>query len=324
MFAGTWLRGGFNLGVDFQPGVSVTVQIAADKAKADIEQVRKALAGQESLQVQVSGDPAVQQFILRVRQFKEATNYAAEISRELNTKLDAAFGAGATTILGSNSVGPRFSQSLTQQAFLLVSIALVLISIYIVIRFRLGYAIGAMVATIHDTVFMIAFIGVTQMEITSATIAAILTIIGYSLNDTIVVFDRIRENEKTMAEHKLSYIIDRSVTDTLSRTIMTSFTTLIAVVAIAIFTTGEIKDFAMALIVGIVVGTYSSIFIASPVLLEWRAGESRRRRGRAAIGSVAGAEKLSSDEETPNDPTEVDADAIADQLRKQRQDRKKF
>lgn len=331
MFAVTFIpglrsaTGGFNLGVDFQPGVSINVAIDPAKAKANIETVRAALSGMEGLQVQTSGELSMQHFIVRVRQHSESVNYAAVVETDLSARLDKAFGAGAITLLGTTSVGPKFSQTLTQQAIWLVALALVFIAIYVTIRFRVGYAAGAMVATIHDTIFIIAFIGVTQMEVTSATIAAILTIIGYSLNDTIVVFDRIRENEKTMADHKLGEIIDDSIGQTLSRTIMTSLTTLLAVVAIAVFTTGEIKDFAIALVVGILVGTYSSIFMAAPVLLEWRAAESRRKKksDKTAV-AVGGVVQVGSDEEVVDDPSEVDADAIAEEIRRQRSDRKKF
>ncbi len=331
MFAITFIpglrssTGGFNLGVDFQPGVSITVAVDPAKVKTNIEAVRTALSGMEGLQVQTSGDLAMQHFIVRVRQHSEAVNYATVVETDLSARMDKAFGAGTITLLGTTSVGPKFSQTLTQQAIWLVALALIFIAIYVTIRFRVGYAAGAMVATIHDTIFIIAFIGVSQMEVTSATIAAILTIIGYSLNDTIVVFDRIRENEKTMADHKLGEIIDDSITQTLSRTIMTSLTTLLAVIAIAVFTTGEIQDFAVALVVGIVVGTYSSIFMAAPVLLEWRAAESRRKKKSDKSAMVAaGAVQVGSDEEMVDDPSEVDADAIAEEIRRQRSDRKKF
>ena len=142
-------------------------------------------------------------------------------------------------------------------------------------------------ALFHDVLIMLGFIGTFQLEVNTTTIAAVLTIIGYSLNDTIVVFDRIRENTGLLKGEKFSRIIDISITQSLSRTIITSLTTLIAVLALYFFGTGPIKDFALNLIVGIIAGTYSSIFIASPILLGWiNAGKKRELKKTGAIDKI--------------------------------------
>ena len=203
------------------------------------------------------------------------------------------------------------------------------LGLFIWIRFRLGFATAAVISTVHNVLFMVGFIGMIRMEVTSATEAAVLTIVGYCLNDTIVVFDRIRENEKVMADHKIAFIYDSSITQTLSRTIVTAFTVLLAVSAIYFFTLGEIKDFAAIMLVGVVVGTYSSIFIASPVLLDWRTRETRRKKIRdARIGGKPMdivRDNVDSDDATISSGSgEVDADALAEELRRTRTEKKKF
>jgi preprotein translocase subunit SecF len=323
MYALIVAQGGFNLGIDFKPGLSFTLQI--DPAKhAGIEDVRKAVAGLKDAQLQATGDEAASQFVLRIRSDAQNQNFRAAKAAEVTKALDGRFGVGATKILANNVVGAKFSQTLTQQTILLVSLALLLILFYIWIRFRLGYAMGAVVSTLQVALLMLGFIGITQMEFTSTTIAALLTIIGYCLNDTVVVFDRIRENEKTMAEKPLAFIIDTSIWQTLSRTIVTSFTVFIAVLSIAIFTSGEIKNFAIAFIVGVVVGTYSSIFIAAPILLQWRAGEVRRRLRRDAAGKGLVAGQIATDQATVSTTIEVDADAVAEEIRRTKKDKKKY
>lgn len=328
MFVITFVvHGGFNLGIDFQPGVSV--QAVVKGADTAIDKVRAALVEYDSAQVQSFTSDDGAGYVIRVRNIENKDGFDKLVESQIRADLAKVFGAGNVQVgsgdgLSTNSIGARFAQSLTQQTFLLVGLALILILIYVWFRFKLAFGVAAIVATIHDTLFMIAFIGATSMEITSATIAAVLTIIGYSLNDTIVVFDRIRENEKIMAEHKLSHIYDSSISTTLSRTICTSLTTLLAIISIAIFTQGEVQDFAEALIVGIVVGTYSSIFIAAPVLLDWKTTANRRKAKLEASGVVVKADGQEYDGETPVNTTEVDADAVAEEIRKTRADKKKF
>ena len=157
---------------------------------------------------------------------------------------------------------------------------------------------------------MLVFIGAFQVEVSTATIAAILTIIGYSLNDTIVVFDRVRENEKIMRESGFETIINSSITQSLSRTLITSLTTLLAVVAIYVFATGTVQLFALNLVVGVIVGTYSSVFIASPVLLGWRRA-ARRRQARTDAdrhGTPVTARKLEEAQEAaPSQAVQISA-----------------
>jgi preprotein translocase subunit SecF len=159
--------------------------------------------------------------------------------------------------------------------------------VYIWFRFRLGFAVSAITALAHDVLIMLGFIGTLGLEVSTTTIAAVLTIIGYSLNDTIVVFDRIRENQGFLKGDRFDNIVNTSITQSLSRTIITSLTTLMAVAALYVFGTGAIKDFALNLIVGILVGTYSSIFIASPVLLGWTNAAQKRKAKKSGVSIEA-------------------------------------
>ncbi len=240
-----------------------------------IDEIRDVLGETGSPQIQVVGSDDNQEFLIRLQDdgTKDFSNVYSDKVLEL---LEKAYGTGAVIVKQSDYVGPRFSADLGNQVFLLVALALALILIYIWFRFELAFAVSAIIALAHDVLIMLGFIGLTQMEVVTATVAAVLTIVGYSLNDTIVVFDRIRENRNLMRDADLKTIVNTSITQSLSRTIITSLTTLLAVLAIYIFASGQIKDFALAMIVGVVVGTYSSIFIASPVLLGWI--NSRRSR----------------------------------------------
>ncbi len=218
--------------------------------------------------------------------------FSIEMADRVREIIETAYGAGNVELLQSDYVGPRFSADLAQQTFMLASLAILLILIYLWFRFRFNYALSAVIATMHDALFMVAFIGALQLEVSTATIAAVLTIVGYSLNDTIVIFDRIRENTTLMRESSYEDIVNASISQSMSRTIITSLTTLLAVLAIWLFASGQVQLFAANLIVGIVVGTYSTIFIASPMsLILFNAGEKRRRDrdtrayGHAAAGS---------------------------------------
>ena len=230
-----------------------------------IDEVRAALAGLDSPQIQTIGNQYKQEFMIRASDPEGTAK--EQIERDIYSMMETAFGKDTIVIEQSDYVGPRFSSDLASQSIFYVLLAFVLIAVYIWVRFKLAYAFSAIAALIHDVLIMVGFIGVFQLEVSTTTIAAVLTIIGYSLNDTIVVFDRIRENEGLMQDSGIVSIINTSITQSLSRTIITSLTTLIAVTALYIFGSGPIKDFALNLIVGIFVGTYSSIFVASPVFL---------------------------------------------------------
>lgn len=264
----------YPLALNEGPGV---VNISAEgETFVQINEIREALQSLGNPRVQVIGETAAQEFLIRLED--PTGNEKERLEKDIRALLEKRFGEGTVVVKQSEYVGPRFSQSLAEQSVSLTLLALVLILVYIWFRFKFGYAISAIIALTHDVLIMLGFIGATQLEVSTTTIAAVLTIIGYSLNDTIVIFDRIRENEGLLQGRDIEDIINTSITQSLSRTLITSLTTLLAVAALYVFGTGSIRDFALNLIVGIVVGTYSSIFIASPILLGWRRSREKKMR----------------------------------------------
>ena len=189
---------------------------------------------------------------------------------------------GAFSILGAESVGPAVGADLKRQASLAIGLSLIGMLVYIWIRFQLPYGIGAVVALFHDVTVTLTALAITHREINLPTIAALLTLVGYSVNDTVVIFDRVRENLRLRRGEKLEALMNASINQTLSRTIITSGTTLLVVLTLYIFGGDVINTFAFVLLVGIIVGTYSTIFIASPVAL-WvnRLLATRRERKRS-------------------------------------------
>jgi preprotein translocase subunit SecF len=251
---------GLNLGIDFKGGT--VVQIRTQEV-VPLDDVR------EALRTVGFGDAVIQQYgtpkDLLIRAPAGDENVGATIKGALLKK----FGNEQVEVERQEQVGPQVGADLRKQAVLAIVYALVMVVIYITIRFEFKYAIAAIIALIHDVSLTIGAFAVTGLEVDLTVVAAVLTIVGYSLNDTIVVFDRIRENHRENIQIPVTRVINRSVNETLSRTVLTSGTTLVVVTAL-FFLGGEvIHDFAFALLVGIAVGTYSSIFIASPVVALW-------------------------------------------------------
>ncbi len=246
---------GFNRGIDFDSGLSVRVAI---EGEVDISEVRDAVSSLSSVNVQTvnSGDDSV---------FQIKTKADETVLMNL---LYEEFGEGEVTVLQSDYAGPKFSSSLLTTSIKAVLIAGARILVYIWVRFRLSYALSAILALCHDVLMMLAFILIFCLEVSSTTIAALLTIIGYSLNNTIVIFDRVRENVKLYKFEKVDAIINMSVNQSLTRTLITTATTLFAVIPLAIFSTGTIQAFAVNLIWGLIAGAYSSTFLA-PSFLHW-------------------------------------------------------
>jgi preprotein translocase subunit SecF len=199
--------------------------------------------------------------------------------------LQQTLGVGAFSLLGADSVGPAVGADLQRKAMLAIAFSLLGMLVYIWIRFQLPYAVGAVVALFHDVLITLTALAVTSREINLPTVAALLTLVGYSVNDTVVVFDRVRENLRLHRGEDLEQQMDLSINQTLSRTLITSGTTLVVVLSLYIFGGDVINTFAFVLLVGIIVGTYSSIFVASPVALAINKvlvarRERRRRKGR--------------------------------------------
>jgi preprotein translocase subunit SecF len=197
--------------------------------------------------------------------------------------LEKYFGAGEVVVLRSDYVGSRFSKNLSDQAGILIGCTLLLVLIYASIRFKLQYAAGAVLGIIHDGLVIVAFVVWTRMEFNTTTIAALLTILGYSTNNTIVVFDRMRENRRLFPDEVFVNVLNRSLTETLNRTIITTVTTMLAVMSLYIFTTGSMKDFALALMVGMISGVYTTMFIVTAFVNFWENHKVKRAKQKHAV-----------------------------------------
>ncbi len=251
---------------------SITLhRAAADEAElfSTIDEVRDAITGLGNIAVQTLKPESSQRYLIRVEDSGDDPHFSATAREAVVNGLEAAFGKDRVVVLKTDFVGARYSQGLSRTSLLLVGATLLLIFLYSLVRFKAGYAIGAVLAIAHDAIVMVGFIVWTRMEFSSMTIAAILTILGYSINDTIVQFDRIREQKKLQPNEKYIDIVDYSLTVTLGRTIITTATTMLTVLALFFFTTGSMRDFALALFVGMVSGTYSTIYIASGFAAWW-------------------------------------------------------
>ncbi len=241
----------------------------SNEAFATTEQVREALSGLGEISVQVVKPATNQRFLIRVQDEGKDPNFTSTTRAAINSGLESKFGQGRVVELKTDFVGARYSESLSKTSVVLVIATLALILLYSTIRFKIGYALGAVLAIFHDAIIMVGFIVWTGMEFNSSTIAAILTILGYSINDTIVQFDRVREERKLRPTDKFVDVVDSALSVTLGRTIITTATTMLTVLALFFFTTGSMKDFALALLVGMVSGTYSTIYIASAFVTWW-------------------------------------------------------
>ena len=261
--------GGLNYGVDFRGGTDVQVQF---KEAIDIKAVRQALSDGEigSFSLKSFGKPGDNEFLISLGKTERTIGDKKNRGEEVKNLLKAKY--PSLTVRRIESVGPRVGKELRLKAAQAIGFSLIAILLYVWLRFQWRYSIGALVALFHDVlIVMIAFV-VTGKEVPLPVLAAILTIAGYSINDTIVIFDRIRENLRRYQKKETYDIFNQSVNQTLSRTILTSGTTLFVVLAIFFFWGAIINDFAFALVLGVVVGTYSSIFIAAPIvhsLMKW-------------------------------------------------------
>ncbi|MGN1163197.1 MAG: protein translocase subunit SecF [Candidatus Ornithospirochaeta sp.] len=254
-------------GISYPSTLSATphrINFATPDEDVTISDIRQAMEKSGGAKVQTVGDKASGAFQVRVVLDDGESREDAE--NRVNSALYAAFGGENVTVLQSDYVGPKFSSTLLKSSLLAVGVAFLLILGYISIRFRLSYAISSVIALIHDVLMMLSFVLIFRLEVSGTTIAAVLTIIGYSLNNTIVIFDRVRENIVPGKGTDVDSMISWSVRQSFTRTTITTLTTLFAIVPLAIFGSGDIKLFAINLIWGLVAGAYSSSFIAPSLL----------------------------------------------------------
>jgi preprotein translocase subunit SecF len=258
---------GLNESIEFTGGT--LIQIHASESSASTGVIRSALqnAGIEGAEIQTFG--ATNEFVIRARLAAgtDDTQSTEETTSAVEAALTAGLGAGSYETVRTEAVGPKVGGELRQKALLAIFLSFGVTLLYLAFRFEWRFGIAAVVATVHDIVAGVAFIALLNLEVSLVVVAAVLTIVGYSLNDTIVVFDRVRENLKKYKRQNLYEILNRSVNETLPRTLLTSVTTLCATVALLLFGGKVIQGFSAVMTFGIFVGTFSSVYIASPVLL---------------------------------------------------------
>ena len=252
---------GLNLGVDFTGGY--TIEVGYDEA-ADLTSIRNALAVAElpDSQVQTFGTSTEVLIRMAPKEGYTGANVSSEVLRVL-----AEASESEVTMRRVEFVGPQVGEELREKGGLAILAALFGIIVYIWFRFEKKFSVGSVLALVHDVVITVGFFALFQVEFDLTILAAILAVIGYSLNDTIVVFDRIRENFRLLRDNTPAEVMNQSINQTLSRTVITSFTTLLVLLSLFIFGGQIIHGFALALIIGVVVGTYSSIFVASTAVL---------------------------------------------------------
>ena len=276
---------GLPLGVEFEGGSIVVLQF---EQPPNLQQIRNALAagmpGGDDAIVQSYGDASQRQVMVRVSEV--GAESGGELSKTANLVVETLQKAniGKFTDEGREVVGPVVGQQLKRQGTLATVLALAGILVYIGLRFQFSFALGAVAATIHDLLVTLAFLVFFGYDITLNVIAAILTITGYSVNDTIVVFDRVRENMRSMRRDNLEHIVNVAVNQTLARTIITAGCTLLSVVALYLFGGEALKGFAFTMIVGIISGTYSTVFIAAAIAIMLQRGKPMK--GQAAVAST--------------------------------------
>jgi SecD/SecF fusion protein len=281
---------GINFGIDFVSGTQIQV---STKHSATVNEVTSML---NSLHIKNLTDPTVQQ----VSHSNKLKGGAANFQISSKTLTPAQIGApgqpgsvegalsqhfGINGIPNATSVGPSFGRTVADSAAIAIIASLLAIAAYIALRFQWKYAVPVMIALMHDLLITAGVYALTGRQVTAATVAALLTILGYSLYDTIIVFDRVRENVAKMQNAAFSQIVNRSMSEVLTRSLATSLCTLLPILSLLIFGGSTLKDFAFALLVGVASGAYSSIFIASPVLTHWKEREPFYRRRRARIAA---------------------------------------
>ena len=251
---------GLNYGIDFKGGT--LIELRADNKNVNISKIRSSLNALNLGDVNVKEFGKKGDYLIKIEQKTENNNkLIPEIKRNLTEKLNAEINFRRV-----ENVGPKVSSELLQSGIIAISLSLAAMLFYIWIRFEWQFSIGSIIALFHDVIITVGIFSILSLEVNLSIIAAVLTIVGYSMNDTVVIYDRIRENLGKYTKLKISETADLSINETLSRTIITSLTTLLALVSIYVVGGEILKGCSFAMILGVVIGTYSSIFVAAPVL----------------------------------------------------------
>ncbi len=259
------LHGGPRYNIDFTGGTLVHLQFEKD---VEIQSIRTLLSSKGYGEAEIKHFGSENEISIRTG--------VAEKAEEISTAMEKVISDNLTdnpfVVQRVEKVGPKVGRELILKALYAIFWAMILILIYIMWRFEFKFSIGAIAALLHDVIITLGIFSIVDIELSAPIIAAVLTIVGYSLNDTIVVYDRIRENVKASKKSMkdLPGLVNRSVNETLSRTVMTSTTTLVVVIVLYFFGGEVLRTFALALIIGVIIGTYSSMFVASPIVVDWK------------------------------------------------------
>lgn len=257
-------RGVANLGIDFAGGTAVQIKF---NRSIPLQEIRVSLEGAGIKDFDLQDLPAENKVLIRI---KKSGATLGELSDRIISTLSQSFSGSKPVIDSTTEIGPKVGRRLRNDALIAIGVATIGILIYIAFRFQLRFAVGATIATFHDVLAVLGIFYILGKEINLILVSALLTIAGYSLTDTVVVFDRIRENLRKGFKEKAEAVINMSINEVLSRTIIVSLTTLFTAIALFFFGGEVIHDFSLAIILGIIVGTYSSVFVASPIVLLWK------------------------------------------------------
>ena len=256
---------GLNFGIDFKGGT--LIELRSNDSKINVSSLRNNLNQMNLGDISVKNFGNENDFLIKFE-----INNDKNVIEKIKTNLDKSFGNNFNFRRVEN-VGPKVSAELLRSGVMAISIALILMLIYIWIRFEWQFSLGAVLALFHDVIVTLGLFSLLSLEINLSIIAAVLTIVGYSMNDTVVIFDRVRENLRKYSDIKIFELTNISINETLSRTLITSITTLLALLSIFFFGGEILKGFSLAMIFGVVFGTYSSIYIANTVLVRLRVSQ---------------------------------------------------
>tara|TARA_S200000501_G_scaffold360512_1_gene387677 strand:- start:2693 stop:3586 length:894 start_codon:yes stop_codon:yes gene_type:complete len=257
---------GLNFGVDFKGGT--LIELRTDKTSANITKIRDSFNQMDLGDVSVKNFGNDTDFVVK---FEKQNSNDPKFIDQIKTKLSNSI--GFVDFRRVENVGPKVSAELLRSGIIAIALSLAAMLLYIWIRFEWQFSLGAILALFHDVVITLGIFSVFSLEINLSIVAAVLTIVGYSMNDTVVIFDRVRENLRKYADVKIFELTNISINETLSRTIITSVTTLLALLSIFIFGGEILKGFSLAMILGVIFGTYSSIYIANPILVSLKVSQ---------------------------------------------------
>ena len=257
---------GLNFGVDFKGGT--LIELRTDKSSANITKIRDSFNQMNLGDVSVKNFGNETDFVVK---FEKQNSNDPQFIEEIKAKLSNSI--GRVDFRRVENVGPKVSSELLRSGVIAIALSLAAMLLYIWIRFEWQFSLGAILALFHDVIITLGVFSVFSLEINLSIVAAVLTIVGYSMNDTVVIFDRVRENLRKYADVKIFELTNISINETLSRTIITSVTTLLALLSIFIFGGEILKGFSLAMILGVIFGTYSSIYIANPVLVSLKVSQ---------------------------------------------------